>query len=276
MMNNTKQLVKVGDLSINYQLLGATDKPVVTLAHSLATDMRMWEPQIAALSQHFRVLLIDARGHGNSDIAAIPYSMDDLVNDVIGVWDALNIQQSHFVGLSMGGMTGVGIALKAPQRLLSLVACDCRLDAPAFFKDMWDKRLIAVNSGGMNAVVDMTLQTWFTKDKIVADPDLIALVADMIASTPETGYLGCAMALKSLDYKRSLSNVQTPTLYLVGAQDGPHPEAMAEITQLTPNAKFTVIDQAAHLSNMEQPAAFNAQVLNFLLNIECQVSHDAT
>ncbi|BFM16195.1 3-oxoadipate enol-lactonase [Maricurvus nonylphenolicus] len=266
-MNNKKQLIKAGNLSINYQLLGSAEKPVVTLAHSLATDMRMWEPQLAALTQHFRVLLIDARGHGNSDIPAIPYSMDELVDDVLAVWNALDIERSHFVGLSMGGMTGVGIALKAPQRLLSLVACDCRLDAPAFFQDMWDKRLIAVNSGGMDAVVDMTLQTWFTKDKIVNDPNLIGAVADMIAATPETGYLGCAMALKSLDYKRSLNNIKTPTLYLVGAQDGPHPEEMADNTKLTPNAQFAVIENAAHLSNMEQPTEFNTLVLNFLLNI---------
>ncbi|NIB43075.1 alpha/beta fold hydrolase [Pseudomaricurvus alkylphenolicus] len=249
---------------LNYRIDGPADAPWLTLAHSLATDMRMWEPQIAALSQHFRVLRFDARGHGASDHQTDTTSMSDLVDDVLRLWHSLNIAQSHFVGLSMGGMTGVGVALKAPEKVLSLVACDCRLDAPPFFRDMWDQRISAVRQQGMEGVLEQTLSTWFTPEKRAQNDRLIQQVSRMILETPVRGYLACADALKGLDYKGHLSELSVPTLFMVGEQDGPHPEEMKTLAEMTPNAQFQVLENAAHLSNMEQPDAFNRAVLTFL------------
>ena len=132
---------------LNYTIDGPThknleDAPWLTLSHSLATDLSMWEPQVAELSKYFRVLRYDARGHGASEIPTGPYEMQDLVDDLIHLWDQLDIEKSHIVGLSMGGMTGTGVALYAPERVNKLMACDCRLDAPVFFINMWNSRSV--------------------------------------------------------------------------------------------------------------------------------------
>ena len=132
------KIIDIGNVSLRCQVTGKAEAPWVTVAHSLATDMSMWEPQLSELAQHFQVLSFDARGHGGSSFPNGPSAMTDLIDDVLLLWDRLSIDHSHFIGLSMGGMTGVGLALKAPTRVKSLIACDCRLDAPDFFKNIRD------------------------------------------------------------------------------------------------------------------------------------------
>ena len=175
MMDDLKNnLIDIGDLNLHYQITGPLGAPWVTVAHSLATNMSMWESQLPVLSEHFRVLSFDARGHGGSDIPKTSSAMSNLVEDVLGLWDRLNIDCSHFVGLSMGGMTGMGVALKAPHRVQSLVACDCRLDAPRFFPGICgDKRIEVVNSDGMQGILSQTMATWFTPQHLDAGGDVI-------------------------------------------------------------------------------------------------------
>jgi len=250
---------------LNYRIDGPVNAPWLTLSHSLATDISMWEPQIAALSQHFRVLSYDARGHGSSQVPTGPYTMQQLVDDVIQLWDALNIKQSHFIGLSMGGMTGVGVALHAPERIGKLLACDCRLDAPEFFRNMWDTRMHAIHTGGIEGVLSQTIGTWFTQTQLTEGGPLIEQVSNMIRRTQAQGYLACAAALKGLDYKQSLSELKVQTRFLVGDQDGPHPPEMSELAKLTPKSELDIIENAAHLSSMEQPHAFNQAALEYFL-----------
>ena len=264
---HTKNIVDIGNLNLNCNVTGPLDAPWVTVAHSLATDMTMWEPQLSVLSQHFRVLSFDARGHGGSGIPNGPSAMIDLVDDVLRLWDQLSIDCSHFIGLSMGGMTGIGVALKAPSRVQSLVACDCRLDAPLFFKNMWDQRIEAVNNGSMQDILEQTMATWFTQQCLDTGGEIVDKVRQMILNTDAEGYITCVEALKGLDYKSSLATVIVPTLYVVGDQDGLHPGEMAEFAKLTPDAEFVILDNAAHLSNMEQPSMFNRSVLKFLLDV---------
>ncbi len=255
---------------LNYTIDGPANKnhkdaPWLTLSHSLATDLSMWEPLIAELSQHFRVLRYDARGHGASEIPAGPYAMQDLVDDLIHLWDQLDIEKSHIVGLSMGGMTGTGVALHAPERVDKLLACDCRLDAPEFFINMWNTRMQAIRDGGIEGVLEQTMNTWFTQDQLSQGGPLLEQVSQMILNTPAEGYLACAAALQGLDYKKSLPGIQVPTRFLVGDQDGPHPEEMGKLAVLTPGSELVTLKNAAHLSSMEQPQAFTKAVLDFLL-----------
>ncbi|MBT3671968.1 MAG: alpha/beta fold hydrolase [Porticoccaceae bacterium] len=259
-------LIDIGNLKLHYEVTGPLGAPWLTVAHSLATNMSMWESQLPVLSEHFRVLSFDARGHGGSDIPKDSSAMSDLVDDVLGLWDRLNIDCSHFVGLSMGGMTGIGVALKAPNRVQSLVACDCRLDAPRFFQDMWDQRIESVHLDGMQSILAQTMGSWFTPQRLDAGGDVIDNVSQMIVNTRAEGYIACAKALKGLDYKSLLATVAVPTLYVVGDQDGLHPSEMQELARLTPDAKFVILENAAHLANMEQPQIFNRSVLKFLLN----------
>lgn len=242
--------------------------PWVTFAHSLATDLTLFDEQARALAGRYRILRFDLRGHGRSAAPPRPYALSDLVGDVVASWDALGIVRSHFVGLSIGGMTGFGLALDHADRLLGLVACDCRADAPAFFRDMWDQRQAIVAERGIEGIVEPTIQSWFTEATRARAPALIERVRAMIRNTSAEGYLGCTDALKRLDYKGRLGAIRTPTLMIVGDADGPHPEEMRALAQLVPGARLVEIGPAGHLSNLEQPAAFNRALAAFLDGLE--------
>ena len=250
---------------LNFRIDGPEDAPWLTLSHSLATDMSMWKPQMKELCRNFRVLRYDARGHGASEVPSGPYSMQQLVEDILGLWEQLNIEQSHLIGLSMGGMTGIGVALHAPERIGKLLACDCRLDAPEIFRNMWDARMQAILAAGIEGVPELTMSTWFTPKKLLEGGAMVEQVRQMILETPQEGYLACAAALKELDYKKSLPQLKVPTRYLVGDHDGIHPQEMAELAKLTPGGDLVVLKDAAHLSNIEQPDAFSQAALSFLL-----------
>lgn len=262
--DHDERFVEVGGNRLHIAVEGRADRPWLTLLNSLAADMRMWEPQIAPLGAAFRLLRIDARGHGGSTAANPATSVDDLAADVVAVWDALGIARSHVLGLSLGGMTGIGVALNHASRIDRLVAADCRADAPPVFVDMWTKRLQTMREGGMRAVAEATLPIWFSEATRAGRPEVVEVAHAMIVGTSEPGYVGAATALQRLDYKRRLDDIRCPTLFLVGALDGPHPAEMRSMAALVPGAAFVELADAAHISNLEEPERFTETVLRFL------------
>jgi 3-oxoadipate enol-lactonase len=256
--------IDVRGVRLSALIEGREDGAWVTFAHSLATEASLFDAQAQALADRYRILRFDMRGHGRSAAPPRPYALPDLVGDVVALWDALRIERSHFVGLSIGGMTGIGLALDHPDRLLSLAACDCRADAPEFFRNMWDQRQAIVDAKGLEGIVEPTIATWFSEAARAANPALIERVRAMIRGASHEGYLGCGDALKRLDYKRRLSDIRTPTLMIVGDADGPHPQEMRAMAELVPGARLVEIGPAGHLSNLEQPAAFNQALTRFL------------
>ncbi|MGH6903678.1 MAG: alpha/beta fold hydrolase [Geminicoccaceae bacterium] len=260
----SRTTIDVGGLRLSALIEGKELGPWVTFAHSLATDATLFAAQAKALGARYRTLRFDMRGHGRSAAPPRPYALADLVGDVVGLWDTLEIERSHFVGLSIGGMTGFGLALDHPDRLVSLSACDCRADAPEFFRNMWDQREAIVDGQGLEGIVEPTIQTWFTEAARARDPALIDRVRAMIRGTSRDGYLGCGDALRRLDYKRRLGAIGTPTLMIVGDADGPHPQEMKALAAMIPGARLVEIGPAGHLSNLEQPEAFNAALIGFL------------
>ncbi len=261
-----EEKIQVGDIKINTRIEGPSGAPWVTFCHSLATDLTMFDEQAVELAKNFRVLQYDRRGHGQTDAPSGPYTWDKLIEDVVGLWNKLGVENSHYVGLSMGGMIGIGLALQHPERLLSLTACDCRADAPEFFRDMWKARQSDVKDQGMESIVDMTLATWFTEDRILKGGKLIDRVRNMILATKINGYLGSTDALKELKFKRNLDKIKTRTQFIVGAHDGPHPEEMKTMHELVEGSTFNIIENAAHLSNLEQPEKFNSLIAEFIGN----------
>jgi 3-oxoadipate enol-lactonase len=258
-----ERFVEVGGHRLEIAIDGRVGAPWLTCLHALAADLRLWASQIGPLGAHFRLLRISARGHGKSTADNPPVSMDDLAADVVAVWDALRIARSHVLGLSLGGMTGIALALGHPTRVDRLVAADCRADAPPFFVDMWTKRQQTMREGGMAAVAEGTLPIWFSEATRRGRPEIVEAARRMIADTSEPGYLGASTALQRLDYKRRLSEIRCPTLFIVGAEDGAHPKEMREMAALVPGAAFVEIADAAHIANMEQPERFNDAVLRF-------------
>jgi 3-oxoadipate enol-lactonase len=256
--------IRVAGNSLHAVVEGAEDKPWLTCLHTLAGNLTIWDELTPALGKDFRLLLLDARGHGQSTAETEADSLADLVADVAKIWDELGIRRSGILGISLGGMTGVGLALTHPDRVEKLVAADCRLDAPQFFVDMWAGRQKQLKESGMEAVAEATLPIWFSEKTRTERPQIVERARTIIGGTSAPGYMGASRSLQKLDYKKRVAEIACPTLYLVGELDGPHPKEMREFAEMTPGAKFAEIPGVAHMANMEAPDAFAKIVLDFL------------
>jgi 3-oxoadipate enol-lactonase len=246
-------------------LEGPEGAPCVVLSHGLATDLAMWDPLVPHLVSHYRVLRYDARGHGRTQATAGDYTLEQLGGDAIAIVDALGLERPHFVGLSMGGMVGMGLALDHPGRFASVTVCDARGEAPQQYRDAWTERSRKVRESGIEAMVEPSVTRWFTERFQRDEPGKIAWMRDMIRRTTPDGYCGCASALRRLDYERRLGSIAIPMLFLVGEADkGAPPDAMRGMHEKTPGSRFATIAGAGHISVVEQPAAFAEALLGFL------------
>lgn len=252
-------------LTLNTRIDGDASKPWIVLSNSLGTSLEMWNPQIESLTKRYRVLRYDTRGHGKSDVPNGPYSLDGLVGDVIGLMDAHDIDTAAFMGLSMGGMTGLGLALDHSDRVSRVVCADARADAPDPFRAMWDGRIATVDENGLEGIVDGTLASWLTEDWRMANPDAVAGIRAMVLGNSPQGYVACCRALKELDYLKRLGDVSIPLLYVGGSEDmGAAPDVMRAMAAATPGGTFVEVPAAAHVANINQPEAFNAAISEFL------------
>ena len=250
---------------LNTQVDGEEGAPWLVLSNSLGSNLSMWDPQMALLTTTYRVLRYDTRGHGGSEAPPGPYGFDDLVADVLWLMDAQGIENAAFMGLSMGGMTGLGLALDHADRVSRVVCADGRADAPEPFRAMWDQRIAAVEAGGLEAIADGTLATWLTEGWRADHPAETQAIRDMVTGNDATGYIACCQALKGLDYLRRLGAAKVPVLYVGGAEDkGAPPEVMRAMAAVTPGAEYRVIPGAAHVANINAPAEFNAAIADFL------------
>ena len=243
---------------LSARLDGDASKPWLILSNSLAADLSMWDDQVALLTQTHRIVRYDTRGHGQSTASDGPFSFDILVADMVAVLDHVEATQADVIGLSLGGMTALGLGLGYPQRLGRMLVCGARADNPPPFVQGWIDRIALVQAKGTEALVDGTLARWFTPSCGDVPKERAAA---MIRATAPAGYIGCAHALMTLDYLRHLGRMQPPVHYLVGAEDmGAPKEAMAARADATPGASLTVLAGLAHIPNMQDPAAFNAAV----------------
>ncbi|MDP6704870.1 MAG: 3-oxoadipate enol-lactonase [Alphaproteobacteria bacterium] len=257
--------IEVNGNTTNYEVSGVQDGPVVMLSHSLACSGAMWRPQLPALEARYRVVNYDTRGHGASGAPDGPYSLDMLGDDALALMTALDIDAAHWVGLSMGGMIGQNIALRQPERLRSLTLCDTSSQIPAEAHQIWHERIDIARQSGMAALLDPTLQRWFTAPFLAAADDQVAPIRAAILATPVAGYTGCSEAIRNLDYTGRLGEIDKPTLIIVGEDDQGTPVAASEaINAGIAGSKLVVLPQAAHLSNIEQADAFTAALVEFL------------
>ena len=258
--------VNLGSHSLQVYIDGPEDAPWLILSNSLGASAAMWGPQIPALSSSFRVLRYDTRGHGKSDVPEGPYSFDQLVSDVIGLMDELGIETAQFMGLSKGGMTGLGLALAHPDRIERVICADARSDAPPAFKTMWDQRISLVEEHGMKGIIDGTMASWFTPEWTEANPQAVQEIRRMVLSHEPDGYIACCRALQNLDYFKDLPKITLPVLYIGGSLDkAASPEVMQAMADATPGARYIEIPDAAHLANINASKAYNDLVLDFLV-----------
>jgi 3-oxoadipate enol-lactonase len=255
--------VPLHDIDVHYEISGSG--PCVTLAHSLATDLALWDELAAALSERFTVLRYDLRGHGRTSAPEGPYSFPQLVGDLTGLLDALKIECTHFVGLSMGGMLGQHFALAAPERLAKLVVVSSTSRIPPEAGVLWDERIAVARSQGMQAHVESTLARWFTPAYRDAHPDVMARIGALIADTPVAGFAGWGGAILTLDVTAQLGAIGAPTLVVVGADDpGTPPAASRAIAEAIPGARLEIVPDASHQLVIEQSQTFLRLLLDFL------------
>jgi 3-oxoadipate enol-lactonase / 4-carboxymuconolactone decarboxylase len=241
-------------VEVHYEESGRPDAPALLLSNSLGTDLSMWDPQLPVLAEHFRVIRYDTRGHGRSPAPPGPYTLADLGGDALALLDKLGLSRVHFCGLSLGGMTGMWLAANAPERIDRLVLCatSALLGPPEF----WQERIDAVLAGGTASLADAIVGRWLTPGFRTAHPDVEAKVRAMVLDTPGPGYAGCCAAIQSMDLLPVLPGVRARTLVIAGSADpATPPEHGARIAAAIPGARLLVLDDVAHLLNLQQPAA---------------------
>nr|WP_280639864.1 3-oxoadipate enol-lactonase [Pseudomonas sp. RGM2987] len=251
---------------MNYRFDGPQDAPVLVLSNSLGTNLHMWDEQVAAFSEHFRVLRFDTRGHGGSLVTEGPYSIEQLGGDVLAMLDALDIDRVHFCGLSMGGLIGQWLGINAGERLHKLVVCNtaAKIGDPS----VWNPRIETVLRDGQAAMValrDASIARWFTPDFAEAHPEQAKKITDMLAATSPQGYAANCAAVRDADFREQLSSIRVPLLVIAGTEDAVTPPSGGHFIQERVSGAQYAEFRAAHLSNVQAGAAFSARVLDFLL-----------
>lgn len=258
-------LAEMDRISLNYELEGPDGAPVVLFSHSLAADLTMFDAQMSAFrAGGYRILRYDMRGHGKSPApspAQQAITMEDLADDAAALMDHLGIARAHWVGLSIGGMIGQMMGLRHADRVASLTLTSTTSQIPEAAGPMWDERIAKARQEGMAALVEGTIERWFTKAARDADLPAIAPVRRMIANTSVAGFTACCGAIKQWRFTERLPEIRTPALVVQGRDDpGTTVEAGQVIAEHLPGARIEVVEDAAHLANIEQADRWTAIV----------------
>jgi 3-oxoadipate enol-lactonase len=252
----------VTSVSVPYRLDGPADAPVVVLSNSIGSTSAMWDPQMPALTERFRVVRYETRGHAGAPVPDGPYALDDLGGDVVALLDRLGVAHAHFAGLSLGGMTGMWLGVNAAERIDRL-ALLCTSAMLARDTD-WPARAATVRAEGTETIAAATVERWFTEPFRRANPDVAERWRATIAATPAEGYAGCAEAIGGMDLEEAITAVRAPTLVIAGRHDPATPPPHAElIASRIPGARLELVD-GAHLSNYERPDQVTGLLLDHL------------
>ena len=259
-------MLTLGDVRLNYRVDGADDAPPLLMSNSLGTDLEMWSPQIDVLADNFRVIRYDTRGHGASSVPEGSYTLDQLGSDALAVLDHAGVLRAHFCGLSMGGLTGLWLAVHAPERIDRMVLANTGAKIGNY--ELWNSRIESLRGaqaqGLPDAIVDTVVERWFTKRYRGIAPLSVARIRRMLVETRGAGYAGNCAAIRDADLREGLVGIGLPTLVIAGTHDPSTPPALGrEIADAIPAATYLELD-SAHLSNIEQAGAFNAALMHFL------------
>ena len=242
---------------------GPEDAPVLVMANSLGTTLRMWDDQAPQLREHFRLLRYDHRGHGGSPVPPGPYEIEDLGRDALSMLDRLGIERFAWCGLSIGGMVGMWLASEAPERVERLVlCCTSALLGP---RELWDERIRVATQEGMDPLVESVIARWFTPEFFSSNPETVEKAARMLRGTDPEGYAGCCAAIRDMDLRSRLSGITAPTLIIAGTEDPATPPEHGElIRESIPGSEFEVLPEASHLANIERPEVVTRAILGHL------------
>ena len=247
---------------IYYEFTGDRNAQVLVLANSLGSSLRMWDKVLPALRPHFRILRYDMRGHGQSSVPEPPYSLEQLGDDLLFLFDRLEIPCAHVCGLSLGGMVAQWMGIDAPDRVRRLIFANTA--ARIGDRDGWQQRIAAVESSGMEPLANASLQRWFTPDYCLRHPEEMETIRAMIAATPARGYAGCCAALRDADLRAQVAAIAAPCLVIAGKHDPATPPADGRALHAAlRQARYVELD-ASHISAWEQHQQFAQAVQAFL------------
>ncbi|MGY1624665.1 3-oxoadipate enol-lactonase [Geodermatophilus sp. SYSU D00965] len=246
-------------VEVSYTEEGPRDAPVVVLSNSLGATRAMWDPQVPALAERFRVVTYDTRGHGSSPAPQGPYTLDDLVDDVVALLDRLGVPRAHVAGLSLGGMTAMRLAAREPDRVGRIAAlCTSAKTEPQGFLD----RAAAARSGGTAPLASAVVSRWLTPPFAARNPDLVARLEAMVAGADDEGYASCAEVVAHLDLRDDLGRITAPTLVVSGADDPAlPPDHQQAIADGIAGAELVSVRPGAHLANLESPLEVTGALL---------------
>jgi len=242
---------------------GPSGAPVLVLGNSLGTSRMVWDRQVAALGERFRLLRYELPGHGGSSAWPGPYSIAGLGAEVIALLDSAGIGRAAYCGISLGGMVGMWVAANAPDRVSALgLVCTSAYLPPA---DGWRARADQVRAAGLASISAQSAGRWFTSEFAEREPEVVSSFITELERTDPAGYAGCCLAIAGLDLRADLSSITAPTLVISGADDpATPPEHGAVIAAGIGGARQVVIDRAAHLANVSSPGEVTAALLDHL------------
>jgi 3-oxoadipate enol-lactonase len=243
--------------------------PTVVLSHALGCDLTMWDEVAAQLAKGFTVLRFDHRGHGASEKATAPLSIEDLADDAAALIERETSGEVHFVGLSMGGMVAQQIAVRHPELVNSIVVANSSSRYDDTARAMWRSRVETSRNLGMGAIADAVMPRWFTRawrDNAAHSERLLQL-RRVVESTDPKSYAACCEAISRIDFFATNPLIACPTLVIAGSQDESTPIEMSRaICNAISGAELTTLT-AAHMSAVECPAEFAGLVAGFITRI---------
>ena len=240
----------------------------VMLSHALGLDLRMWDGLASTLAGTHEVARYDHRGHGGSAVPAGPYTLDQLVDDAARLIREWGRGPVVWLGLSMGGMVGQGLAIRHPELLRGLVLANTTAQYPESAAAVWQQRIAAVQRGGLAAVADTVVERYLSGEFRAARPEVEQALREQLLRCDPAGYVACCHAIAAVDWLDRLAQVRLPTLVIAGARDVGATPAMAQaIADRIAGAQLVVFDDAAHLSVAEVPQEFSAVVQTFLARV---------
>lgn len=248
----------------NYRVHGSDAGDWVTLSHPVGSSLDIWAGQIDALAREHRVLVYNLRGHGGDRREETSCTVDDLANDVLQLWQQLDIKRSHVVGLSLGGCVGVALAHHAPAQVQSLMVVNSRLEVDQAASDMWLQRAQTVEQQGMDAILAPMLDRWLTPSFIAGNPEQVDRVRQTLLATSVNGFAACCRALSGMHQRDRLAGLTVPTFFMSGLADKAVPGLfLQDYARQNPAFEFAEVP-GPHIVNLENPTEFIRSLLNFI------------
>lgn len=247
---------------------GKTPQHTVVLSHALGCDLSMWDDLATHLAATCRVIVYDHRGHGSSDTATGPCTIADLADDAARLLRELDSGPVVWIGLSLGAMVGQELALRHPSLIAALVLASSCPAYPPEMAPVWQQRSEQVSLHGLDAIADAVMARFFSAEFCTTQAAIVSRYRRRLTSTDRASYLACLHAVAAHDTVDRLSQIGAPTLVLAGELDASITPAMsAALTGRIPLAEMGTLPHAAHLSVVEQPAAFAGAVCRFLRSL---------